>query len=155
MENEMTAISFAGKNPSPTHIPVEDMSDTTCPKCGTGEIQGGFVETGDGIASQELSCDVCDERWKNVYDFSAVYLIDAGEDGVVIEIPREDAEKAELRAKANTAGGHEVIERIAREKAEEKLEELRVANENLRFELEVAYGENADLERRIDELQKS
>lgn len=57
-----------------------------------------------------------------------------------------------MRYKAN---GHEVIERIAREKAEEKLEELRTANVNLRFELEVACGQNADLERRIDELQKS
>lgn len=150
----MTAI-FTDKSETPNHIPVEDMTDTTCPKCWSSEITGGFVETGDGIASQELSCDVCDERWKNVYDFSAVYLIDEGDDGLVIEIPREDAKNDELKAKANTAKGHEVIERIAREKAEEKLEELRTANENLRFELEVAYGENADLERRIDEMQKS
>ncbi len=154
MENEMTAIS-SDESAGSSHIPVEDMTDTTCPKCGSSEITGRFVETGDGIASQELSCDVCDERWKNVYDFSAVYLIDEGDDGVVIEIPREDAKKAELEAKANTAKAHEVIERIAREKAEEKLEELRTANENLRFELEVAYGQNADLERRIEEMQKS
>ena len=154
MENEMTA-NFSDKSSSRKHIPVEEMTDATCPKCGSSEITGGFVETGDDIASQELSCDVCYERCKNIYDFSAVYLIDEGDDGVVIEIPREDAREVELKARANTAKADEVIERIAREKAEEKLEELRTANENLRFELEVAYGENADLECRVHKMQKS
>jgi len=155
MENEITTVS-SDNSAGRIHIPVEEMTDSRCPKCGSFEVTGDFVETGDGIASQEVSCGECGERWKNVYDFSVVYLIDEGLDGLVIEIPREDAEKAELRAKANTAKAHEVIERIAREKAEEKLEGLRTANENLRFELEVAYGENADLERRIlEELQKS
>ncbi len=66
----MTAI-FTDKSETPNHIPVEDMTDTTRPKCGSSEITGGFVETGDGIASQQLSCDVCDQGWKNVYGLYA------------------------------------------------------------------------------------
>ncbi len=81
----MTAI-ITDNSETPNHIPVEDMTDTTCPKCGSSEIAGGFVETGDGIASQELCCNVCKDRWKNVYDYSAVYLIDECDDGLVIEI---------------------------------------------------------------------
>lgn len=73
---------------SATHIPVEDMTDSTCPRCGSDEVDGGFVETGGGSAVQTLSCNACDECWKNVYDFSAVYLIDEGVDGLVIDIPR-------------------------------------------------------------------
>ena len=68
------------------NIPLEQITDGVCPKCGSDEIAGEFVETGGGIAVQEISCGVCDCRWKNVYDFAAVYLID---EDLVIAIPRE------------------------------------------------------------------
>ena len=64
---------FSDETASSTHIPVEEMNDSTCPKCGSGEVTGGFIESGDGIASQRLTCDVCGERWMNVYDFSAYF----------------------------------------------------------------------------------
>lgn len=67
----------------PVSIPREQITDEVCPKCGSDEIVGGSVETGGGIAVQETSCGVCDCRWKNVYDFAAVYLID---EDIVIEI---------------------------------------------------------------------
>ena len=121
---------------SSTHIPVEEMNDSTCPKCGSSEVTGAFTETGDGIASQAVTCDVCGERWKNVYDFSAVYLVDVGEDGLVIDMPRS----------TYTPSGQELGE---------STEALRIGIENLRHELEVVYGQNGDLERRIHELQHS
>lgn len=68
---------------SSTHIPVEDMTDNICPKCGSDDITVGFVETGDGVAIQKLSCNACDAIWRNVYDLSVVELLD---DDVVIEI---------------------------------------------------------------------
>lgn len=119
-----------------SHIPVEDITDSTCPKCGSDDVVGDFIETGDGVAIQELYCTPCGCRWKNIYDFAAVYLIDEGEDGLVIDIPRS----------TYTPSGKELGE---------STEVLRVANEDLRHELEVVYGQNADLERQLNELQHS
>lgn len=75
--------SSNNESSSSTHIPVEKMMDNICPKCGSDEITGGFVETGDGVAIQKLSCNVCNAIWRNIYDLSAVELV---EDNVVIEI---------------------------------------------------------------------
>lgn len=138
----MTAI-FTDNSGTTNHIPVEDMTDITCPKCGTNKVEGQFVETGDGVAIQQVRCSECDVRWENVYDFSAVYLIDEGEDGLLIEIPREDVKKVE-----GSTSDDESMDVLRK-----KMEELRVVNEDFRFELEVAYGLNADLERRIVEMQ--
>jgi len=39
----------------------------TCPFCGAGHIQGGFVQIEAGKAFQEMSCTECERRWKDVY----------------------------------------------------------------------------------------
>ena len=83
----MTNVS-SDESASSIHIPVEEMTDTTCPKCGSGYITGGFVETGSGVAVQEVSCNACDTTWRNIYDFAAVDLSEAM-DGLVIEIRQE------------------------------------------------------------------
>ena len=72
----------------PVLIPREKITDNVCPKCGTWEITGEFVETGGGIAVQGMSCDVCDFRWKNIYDFAAIHLIN---EDLVIDMSPEAA----------------------------------------------------------------
>lgn len=54
-----------------------------CPKCSSTDITGGFVEIGEDCAVQEVSCSGCHSKWKNVYDFAAVFLID---EDIVIEV---------------------------------------------------------------------
>lgn len=81
----MTDSTTPNTTPEVAHIPTDEMTDNNCPKCGSSEITGGFVETGDGIAVQKVSCDVCDAVWRNIYDFAAVELLD---EDVVIEITR-------------------------------------------------------------------
>ena len=72
----------------PALIPRDEITDNVCPKCGSDEIAGGFVETGDCIAWQKMACGACDCRWKNIYDFAAVYLID---EDLVIDLPLESS----------------------------------------------------------------
>jgi formate dehydrogenase maturation protein FdhE len=84
-EVTMTDSTTPNTTPEVAHIPTDEMTDNNCPKCGSSEITGGFVETGDGIAVQKVSCDVCDAVWRNIYDFAAVELLD---EDVVIEITR-------------------------------------------------------------------
>lgn len=119
-----------------SRIPIDEMTDSNCPKCGSHKVEGGFTETGHDGAVQEMSCNTCNARWKNIYDFSAVYLIDEGVDGVIVDIPRT----------GTTTSGSELSEEI---------DALRITNEDLRHELEVVYGQKAELERQINESQLS
>ncbi len=38
-----------------------------CPYCGSDDIEGGFVEINAGGAEQELVCNACQKKWRNVY----------------------------------------------------------------------------------------
>lgn len=132
---------FSDETASSTHIPVEEMTDRTCPKCGSTKIMSvDRCFTGDGLACQPFACMACKAEWQNLYDFSAVYLIDEddeNDEGIVIDIPRHVSNDEESDSTGTS------------------VEVLRAANEDLRHELEVVYGKNADLERRIQELQRS
>lgn len=38
-----------------------------CPRCKSDQIEGGNVETGDGKASQPMSCNACEFDWTDNY----------------------------------------------------------------------------------------
>ena len=64
-------------------LPVEQITDDTCPRCGSDQVEGDCVETGENTAQQGMSCLGCNARWTNVYDFVAVYFDDVDEDEVI------------------------------------------------------------------------
>jgi len=39
----------------------------SCPFCGDSRIEGGFVETGEGRATQPMKCTECGEDWIDYY----------------------------------------------------------------------------------------
>jgi formate dehydrogenase maturation protein FdhE len=45
-----------------------------CPVCGSEEIEGGFVTTGGGEASQGMRCLRCDTRWTDIYRLDHVLM---------------------------------------------------------------------------------
>ena len=45
-----------------------------CPVCGSEEIEGEFVTTGGGEASQEMRCLTCDARWTDIYTLNFVSI---------------------------------------------------------------------------------
>ena len=57
-------------------IEVEPVNDSTCPHCGSDEIDyDGDRSFGDGEANQEVNCPVCDCHWINVYKFNGVQIL--------------------------------------------------------------------------------
>uniref|UniRef100_A0A6M3M5T5 Uncharacterized protein n=1 Tax=viral metagenome TaxID=1070528 RepID=A0A6M3M5T5_9ZZZZ len=40
---------------------------TSCPYCGSQEIQGGFIEVDAGSAWQSIDCLECGKGWKDIY----------------------------------------------------------------------------------------
>lgn len=57
-------------------VEVEPVNDSTCPHCGSDEIDyDGDRSFGDGEANQEVNCPVCDCHWINVYKFNGVQII--------------------------------------------------------------------------------
>ncbi len=38
-----------------------------CPVCRSGDVRGGEVSTGGGVAAQEMSCGSCEEVWYDQY----------------------------------------------------------------------------------------
>ena len=40
---------------------------TKCPFCGSEDIEGTSIDVDAGIASQEMSCNECDEGWTDEY----------------------------------------------------------------------------------------
>ena len=49
---------------------------TRCPKCGSEEIIGDEVTTGNGEASQEMSCNECGARWHNIYKLTSILILE-------------------------------------------------------------------------------
>ena len=45
-----------------------------CPVCGSDQIEGGFVETGEGRASQEIRCLACHECWTDIYRLNSILI---------------------------------------------------------------------------------
>jgi hypothetical protein len=41
--------------------------DGQCPRCGSGDINGGFIEVDGAGASQEVSCNDCNAKWIDLY----------------------------------------------------------------------------------------
>ena len=57
-------------------VEVEPVNDSTCPHCGSDEINyDGDRSFGDAEANQEVNCPVCDCHWINVYKFSGVQIL--------------------------------------------------------------------------------
>ena len=42
-----------------------------CPYCNSEDIEGGFVETGEGRAWQKIKCNNCDYSWRDIYKLVA------------------------------------------------------------------------------------
>jgi len=47
-------------------------ASNSCPRCGSTNITGGFVEVDDRSAWQPVSCDECSAEWQDVYHLVAV-----------------------------------------------------------------------------------
>lgn len=45
---------------------------TKCPFCNSNSIEGGFVESGSGQASQPMECKDCGTSWTDVYTLTNV-----------------------------------------------------------------------------------
>ena len=45
-----------------------------CPACGSEGIEGTFVTTGGGEASQEMRCLACEARWTDIYTLHSVLI---------------------------------------------------------------------------------
>ena len=45
-----------------------------CPACGSEGIEGDFVTTGGGEASQGMRCLKCDARWTDIYTLNFVLI---------------------------------------------------------------------------------
>ena len=39
----------------------------TCPFCGAGPVEGGFIQVETGFAFQKMCCTVCNGRWQDVF----------------------------------------------------------------------------------------
>ena len=39
----------------------------SCPYCGCEDVFGGFLEVDAGTASQEVICNGCEKRWRDIY----------------------------------------------------------------------------------------
>ena len=39
----------------------------TCPFCGAGPVEGGFIQFETGFAFQRMSCTECGGSWQDVY----------------------------------------------------------------------------------------
>lgn len=63
----------------------------TCPVCGCEELTGGPVETGNGNASQEMSCDDCGATWIDTYTLNGYDCLKDG-DGNSMPIPETSAQ---------------------------------------------------------------
>ena len=49
-----------------------DAGGVHCPFCGSSDIEGGFVETDAGRATQPISCLTCDQHWTDEYVLAAI-----------------------------------------------------------------------------------
>lgn len=46
-----------------------------CPHCGSGEIEGGFHESGDwGHVSQDMACLDCGSTWRDIYGITGIEI---------------------------------------------------------------------------------
>jgi|ERR1039458_7146311 hypothetical protein len=43
-----------------------------CPFCQSDDVVSGSVETDSGYATQDITCNVCDEEWTDVYTLTGV-----------------------------------------------------------------------------------
>lgn len=50
-----------------------------CPKCGSDEIEGNEVTTGNGMATQEMGCLVCGATWTDTYRLTGYTDLMSGE----------------------------------------------------------------------------
>lgn len=56
--------------------------NSKCPSCGSGLIEGGFVEICGLEAVQEMACTECGASWEEVYAFSRRRNIEEGKSGM-------------------------------------------------------------------------
>jgi uncharacterized protein (DUF983 family) len=47
-----------------------------CPYCGSGAIDGGFIEIDEGTASQKVGCNECDREWIDLYTLTGMLEVD-------------------------------------------------------------------------------
>lgn len=53
---------------------------TCCPFCGWDQIEGESVDTGDGQATQEMTCQQCSGEWTDVYELTGFSVVRIPED---------------------------------------------------------------------------
>ena len=51
------------------------MNDSECPSCGSTDITGGFVETGESQATQACYCNECPASWVNGYVLDSQHMV--------------------------------------------------------------------------------
>ena len=44
-----------------------NVQGVSCPFCGSHDIEGGFIETNEGRATQPMNCHICGEDWIDYY----------------------------------------------------------------------------------------
>lgn len=49
-----------------------------CPCCGAEDPEGDSVDTGDGKASQEMTCNECGAGWHDLYTLTGVDIYQTG-----------------------------------------------------------------------------
>lgn len=52
-----------------------DSKGIRCPICANPDIEGHFIETGEGVATQDMSCGKCDAEWIDNYTLASITLI--------------------------------------------------------------------------------
>lgn len=77
-------------------LPIEQISDVTCPFCASDEIAGEFVETCENGAVKEMECLKCGRGWNNVYEFVEIYF-ESDEDNEYIRISETVPVRCEAR----------------------------------------------------------
>jgi transposase-like protein len=49
-----------------------DTGGVKCPHCGHDDIEGSFIETGAGSASQKVMCVNCEKSWTDEYTLTGI-----------------------------------------------------------------------------------
>lgn len=52
-----------------------DCGGVFCPFCQSHDIEGQSIDVEEGLATQEMHCNECEEDWTDVYKLSSVRVV--------------------------------------------------------------------------------
>ncbi len=69
-------VKAALRAPGPPGLAARYLASrgTRCPFCGSTQIEGAEVNTGNGEATQEMSCLSCEQAWLDTYRLTGILL---------------------------------------------------------------------------------